>query len=232
MVGRATGGGSVDRGDRTRGRPRPVHGVVLGAQARADVLARGAPRGARTDRPRVAHGDRGLRALDPRHRGRVRTQPSVCSSLAAPTRHRDRPHETGASRQSSARLGRRHRRPPLPAPRDDPSCAAPRRLSVRTMSSRPRRRQATSHQATACARSRRTVRTVRLRPMRCGAAVPSPRPRQKRFAISGQGVTRALSKAREEAAKCVLLCANCHAEVEGGLAQLPLRSADRPVYPA
>jgi hypothetical protein len=54
----------------------------------------------------------------------------------------------------------------------------------------------------------------------------------KRFAISGEGVTRALSKAREEAAKCVLLCANCHAEVEGGLVQLPLRSADCPVYPA
>ena len=47
MVGRAAGGGSVDRGDRTRGRARPVHGVVLGAQARADVLARGAPRCAR-----------------------------------------------------------------------------------------------------------------------------------------------------------------------------------------
>jgi transposase-like protein len=54
----------------------------------------------------------------------------------------------------------------------------------------------------------------------------------KRFAISGEGVTRALAKAREEASKCVLLCANCHAEVEGGVAQLPLRSADRPVYPA
>ncbi len=82
MVGRAAGGGSVDRGDRTRGRPRPVHGVVLGAQARADVLARGAPRGAGPDRPRVAHGDRRLRALDPRHRGRVRTQPGIGSALA------------------------------------------------------------------------------------------------------------------------------------------------------
>ena len=54
----------------------------------------------------------------------------------------------------------------------------------------------------------------------------------KSFAISAVGVTRAISKAREEASKCVLLCANCHAEVEGGFAQLPLRSADRPVYPA
>ena len=57
-------------------------------------------------------------------------------------------------------------------------------------------------------------------------------PATKRFAISGDGITRALSKAREEASKCVLLCANCHAEVEAGVAQLPLRSADRPVYPA
>jgi hypothetical protein len=51
-------------------------------------------------------------------------------------------------------------------------------------------------------------------------------PGAKSFAISRRGVTRALSKARQEAAKCVLLCANCHAEVEAGLAQLPLRSDD------
>jgi transposase-like protein len=54
----------------------------------------------------------------------------------------------------------------------------------------------------------------------------------KSFAISRGGVTRAIAKAREEASKCALLCANCHAEVEAGVAQLPLRSADRPVYPA
>ena len=51
----------------------------------------------------------------------------------------------------------------------------------------------------------------------------------KRFALSHEGVTRA-RQAREEAAKCVLLCANCHAEVEGGFAQLPLRSVDPPVF--
>jgi hypothetical protein len=57
-------------------------------------------------------------------------------------------------------------------------------------------------------------------------------PSQKSFALSRQGVTRSLARAREEAAKCVLLCANCHAKVEAGLAQLPLRSVDRPAYPA
>jgi helix-turn-helix protein len=57
-------------------------------------------------------------------------------------------------------------------------------------------------------------------------------PATKSFALSREGVTRSLARAREEAEKCVLLCANCHAKVEAGLAQLPLRSADRPVYPA
>jgi transposase-like protein len=57
-------------------------------------------------------------------------------------------------------------------------------------------------------------------------------PTTKSFALSREGVTRALARAREEADKCVLLCANCHAKVEAGLPQLPLRSVDRPVYPA
>ena len=38
-------------------------------------------------------------------------------------------------------------------------------------------------------------------------------PRAKAFALSHQGATRA----RAEARKCVLLCANCHAEVEAGV---------------
>ena len=46
-------------------------------------------------------------------------------------------------------------------------------------------------------------------------------PAQKAFALSRQGVTRSLAAARAEAGKCVLLCSNCHAEVEAGTAQLP-----------
>jgi transposase len=45
----------------------------------------------------------------------------------------------------------------------------------------------------------------------------------KRFSLSSRGVARALAKVREEARKCVLLCANCHAEVESGLAGLARR---------
>jgi hypothetical protein len=38
----------------------------------------------------------------------------------------------------------------------------------------------------------------------------------KSFALSMRGVTRSMERCRAEAAKCVLLCANCHAEVEVG----------------
>ena len=46
-------------------------------------------------------------------------------------------------------------------------------------------------------------------------------PGAKAFALSARGVTLSLEAARAEARKCVLLCSNCHAEVEAGLALPP-----------
>ncbi|HEY1359531.1 MAG TPA: hypothetical protein VGF21_14605 [Thermoleophilaceae bacterium] len=43
---------------------------------------------------------------------------------------------------------------------------------------------------------------------------------RKSFALSREGVTRSFAEARAEAAKCVLLCANCHAEVEAGQTEI------------
>lgn len=45
-------------------------------------------------------------------------------------------------------------------------------------------------------------------------------PSSKGFGIARKGHTRSLDRAREEARKCVLVCANCHAEIEGGAATL------------
>jgi hypothetical protein len=45
-------------------------------------------------------------------------------------------------------------------------------------------------------------------------------PSAKLFALSMEGATRSLARARAEARKCALLCANCHAEVEAGYRQL------------
>ena len=46
-------------------------------------------------------------------------------------------------------------------------------------------------------------------------------PSLKKFQIGQRGHCRSLARCRAEAHKCVLLCANCHAEVEGGFATLP-----------
>ena len=46
-------------------------------------------------------------------------------------------------------------------------------------------------------------------------------PKQKRYTLSRAGHTRNFAEALEEARKCILLCANCHAEVERGLTVIP-----------
>jgi hypothetical protein len=45
-------------------------------------------------------------------------------------------------------------------------------------------------------------------------------PAEKRFHLSAGGSARSLKLMREEIAKCVLLCSNCHAEVEAGVTVL------------
>ena len=43
---------------------------------------------------------------------------------------------------------------------------------------------------------------------------------QKEFGVADRGLTRSLEAVRAEAAKCVLLCANCHSEVEAGMVKV------------
>jgi hypothetical protein len=45
-------------------------------------------------------------------------------------------------------------------------------------------------------------------------------PREKSFSLS-MSTTKALATYREEMAKCVLVCANCHGEIEAGLIVSP-----------
>jgi len=52
-------------------------------------------------------------------------------------------------------------------------------------------------------------------------------PSQKRHEINAKGVAIALEKLRVEAQKCVLLCSNCHAEVEDGIAFVPADALER-----
>jgi hypothetical protein len=57
---------------------------------------------------------------------------------------------------------------------------------------------------------------------RCQAALQfhHREPGEKAFAVSHQGITRSLTKARQEASKCLLVCVNCHAEIEAGYLEL------------
>jgi transposase len=48
-------------------------------------------------------------------------------------------------------------------------------------------------------------------------------PGNKRLGLSAGGLTLSLARLRAEAAKCVLLCSNCHAEVEAGIRALDVK---------
>lgn len=56
-------------------------------------------------------------------------------------------------------------------------------------------------------------------------------PALKRLEINARGAGIALERLRQEAGKCVLLCANCHAEVEAGLITLPSPNRGRTMAP-
>ncbi|HEY4520068.1 MAG TPA: HNH endonuclease signature motif containing protein [Candidatus Paceibacterota bacterium] len=43
----------------------------------------------------------------------------------------------------------------------------------------------------------------------------------KSFGLSTRGLTRSWEKTKNEADKCVLLCATCHREVHGGIVKIP-----------
>jgi ferredoxin len=52
-------------------------------------------------------------------------------------------------------------------------------------------------------------------------------PTEKRIEINAKGIALSLQTLRNEAKKCVLLCSNCHAEIEDGTVSLPADALHR-----
>jgi len=105
-----------------------------------------------------------------------------------------------------------------------------------------RRLRCTKCRAEAVSRRRRKVKEILLKEaggkcVICGYARHSAAlqfhhvdPASKSFGLGVRGITRSIARLREEAAKCILLCANCHAELEAGAVELPVKSrASMPV---
>jgi hypothetical protein len=47
-------------------------------------------------------------------------------------------------------------------------------------------------------------------------------PSTKSFGLAQGGITRAIDEVRREAEKCIMVCSNCHAEIESGVTKVPL----------
>jgi transposase len=45
---------------------------------------------------------------------------------------------------------------------------------------------------------------------------------RKSFGLAQRGITRSIEEVRKEAQKCLLVCSNCHAEIEAGATTIPL----------
>jgi hypothetical protein len=46
-------------------------------------------------------------------------------------------------------------------------------------------------------------------------------PTKKDFGLSARGLTRSWEKMKPEIDKCILVCANCHAEIHAGITSIP-----------
>ena len=71
-----------------------------------------------------------------------------------------------------------------------------------------------------CARYRRSLAALHFRHLE---------PAEKAFTMADAGVALSFDGAQAESEKCVLLCANCHAEVEMGVARVPFEPCSAPL---
>ena len=191
---------------------------LLGQQARPDVPARGAPPRARRPR-RASSSSRWCRraarsARSPAQLGVSPHGPALAQEARAAARGRGATRSRGEPKPATlvrgmrrSTAGRRTSASEAPATAADAATSSPSpRVGERSRRSWSAKRAVLPASAASPSTSARSTSTTSIRPRR-------------RSPSSRDGVTRSLRRAREEAGKCVLLCANCHAMVEAGSAR-------------
>jgi Homeodomain-like domain-containing protein len=223
MAGNAALRGPLDRVHRPRDRLRRLDRRLLGQEARPHVRPRTEARGPRRDRPRRARGPDHVRPL-------IRAIAEQLGVSYTTVRHWLKRYELTTPRARRLASTRDARATGLADGLVDCPVHGPTRHV---------RRKDGGLRCLACRSAAVSERRRRLKALLvaeaggccviCGYAdnigalqFHHVDPAAKSFALGQTGVTRSLDAARAEAAKCVLLCARCHAEVEQGFKRLPL----------
>ena len=197
---------------------------LLGRQARPRVAARRAPRRARRRSPASARGlARGAACRSARWRARLGRELRRPSGTGWPVRPHDAARPAAGGDSAARRRGRRVEAH-VPGPRLDAFVRYAARTAFRCRrcrtervdgAPRARSRRSSWRRPAAAAGSAATTALRR----RCSSTTSIRR--TKAFALAARGMRARWSAAARRRAKCVLLCANCHAEVEAG--SLPSR---------
>ena len=209
----------VHRGAGPRDRPPPVHDRLLGQQARSGVVARGAPRGEGRHRARgaVALVERGLYGRGDgrgaRARGgdraalarEVRSPDDARASASAPSTTRGSSSAAaGAMASPSSQLTGTAGRYRASAAGPSACGAAPRRQG--------RRSSRTPEAAAGSAATHRCTGALQFHHVE---------PALKSFGLATTGSPVRCGEPGRRHASASSSCANCHAEIEAGLATIP-----------
>lgn len=220
MAGKSASRRPVARLNRAGDRPRSLHRCVLGPKASSRRAAGGQARPARRDRTRSAARPRGGESQRSPDRNPARREPDDGPLLAAPPRTGD-DHDGAPYVAASDWRGRlRNARPLANVLSGERMVCVHCRAEAVSRWRRRAKRTLVDEAGGACAICGydRCVRALEFHHVD---------PATKRFGLGSRGLAQAMDKLRAEVAKCVLLCANCHAEVEAGVTRLPFARAPR-----
>ena len=229
IAGTAVGPGAQRREDRQTVRQGPIDGLATGwaSTGSRPSIARSTPAKGGIDQNRLETAGRG-RADNRRRWPRTVGLSKIDSSALA---RRVRPEDTNGDAADAAFSGV----PQKAAARHASRCPVPKHGETEFVLEGRGYYRCKRCRIDAVTQRRRKVKAILVADAGGGCAVCGYDrhlralefhhldPLEKRLEINAKGVALALDTLRAEARKCVLLCSNCHAEIEAGAATVPLQ---------